>query len=104
MTCERCGGPLHTGTRYCSRKCANQRPTTGLVMDGSRCMIICRDRTRVMFYRGVMAAKIGRLLTRDEHVHHVNGDPSDDRASNLRIVTRSEHMTLHQPEIQAGRR
>jgi hypothetical protein len=107
--CENCGTSFvpprpWEGPRYCSRRCANVRPTTGLVRDRGRLLIVCRDGTRVAYYRGVVAAHIGRLLTSDEHVHHVNGDAGDDRIENLQVVTASAHMSLHQPEIQAGRR
>jgi hypothetical protein len=112
--CSACGDPfvvarseLRLGRGvYCSRACANARPTTGLVLDRGRgrWLIVCRDGSRVAFYRAVMAAHIGRLLDSDEHVHHRNGDPSDDRIENLELVTRAEHMLIHQPELQAGRR
>lgn len=54
------------------------------------------------YYRGVVAAEIGRLLTPEEIVHHVNGDVNDDRPENLRIVTRAEHMRIHRSDIEAG--
>jgi hypothetical protein len=110
--CAACGRPFAVARSearlgrgvYCSRACANARPTTGLVHDRGRWLIVCRDGSRVAFYRAVMAAHIGRLLDSDEHVHHRNGDPSDDRIENLELVTRAEHMLIHQPDLQAGRR
>ena len=39
--------------------------------------------------------KIGRLLRSNEVVHHINGNPSDDRISNLKIVTFSDHSKIH---------
>jgi hypothetical protein len=35
----------------------------------------------------VMEAHLGRELSPDEEVRHLNGDPHDNRAENLRIVT-----------------
>ena len=49
-----------------------------------------------------MEAHLGRDLAYEEVVHHVNGDPTDDRLENLVIVTRAEHASLHKLEIRAG--
>ena len=45
--------------------------------------------------RIVMEKKIGRILKSSEIVHHINGDPSDDRLCNLVILTRSTHIRGH---------
>lgn len=77
--------------------------TGGLHRDREgRLRIMCRDGTQMFFYRGVMAAEIGRLLESHEIVHHKNGDPSDDRIENLQIVTRSEHIAIHRNELQGA--
>lgn len=46
-------------------------------------------------YRVVMEKHLGRLLTKDEHVHHINENPLDDRLENLKLTTRTEHPKLH---------
>ena len=46
-------------------------------------------------YRKIMSDHIGRDLKHDEIVHHVNGDGSDDRIQNLRMMKSSEHARLH---------
>ena len=43
----------------------------------------------------LMEKKIGRLLEKDEVVHHINGNKQDNRIENLQLMTRSEHMKLH---------
>jgi len=47
-------------------------------------------------HRYLMEQKLNRKLTNDELVHHINGDSSDNRIENLRIVSRKEHAFLHQ--------
>lgn len=46
-------------------------------------------------HRLVMEEYIGRYLTPDEIIHHINGIKNDNRIENLRLMTRAEHMSLH---------
>ena len=50
---------------------------------------------RIAEHRMVMADHLGRLLSRDETVHHINGNRQDNRIENLMVVSRSEHPHLH---------
>ena len=43
----------------------------------------------------IMEQKIGRYLTKDEVVHHINGIKDDDRIQNLCVMTKSEHSKFH---------
>lgn len=60
-----------------------------------RWMICCRDGTKVYYARAVMEAHLGRTLDTREHVHHINGDPLDDRLENLQLLGKIEHHKTH---------
>ena|SRR3990167_2667542 len=51
--------------------------------------------THALRYRIVAAETIGRPLRKDEIVHHINGDPTDDRPENLEVTTRPPHSRQH---------
>ena len=43
----------------------------------------------------VMVSAIGRGISANEVVHHINRDRSDNRIENLQLMTSSEHNALH---------
>ena len=45
--------------------------------------------------RYVMEQHIGRALTKNDIVHHINENLMDDRIENLQLMTRSEHQSYH---------
>ena len=49
----------------------------------------------VLMHRVVMENQIGRLLTNDEVVHHIDGNKSNNDISNLQLLTNAEHAKLH---------
>jgi len=49
----------------------------------------------VLRYRLVVDKNLGRFLHPSEQVHHINGNPTDDRIENLQVMSRSEHARLH---------
>lgn len=46
-------------------------------------------------HRAVMERRLGRKLKRSEHVHHKDGDPSNNRVKNLELITASDHAKEH---------
>lgn len=50
-----------------------------------------RDRTTVAYARYLMSCQIGRYLTENEEVDHVDGNNSNDELENLQILSVEEH-------------
>ncbi len=46
-------------------------------------------------HRYVMEKHINRKLSRNEHVHHINGNKLDNRIENLEIIDASSHSKHH---------
>lgn len=49
-------------------------------------------------HRLIMEQIVGRFLTTNEIVHHINHIPSDNRPENLMLLSRGAHTTLHNNE------
>ena len=49
----------------------------------------------VLHHRVVMENHIGRLLTSNEVVHHIDGDKHNNDINNLELMSQKEHTKLH---------
>lgn len=58
----------------------------------------------VMKHILVMERHIGRYLSEDEVVHHINRVRDDNRIENLQLMTKSSHMSMHMKELNERRR
>jgi hypothetical protein len=47
------------------------------------------------YARYLMEEHLGRGLLKDEIVHHIDGDISNDSLDNLRVMFKSEHCAMH---------
>lgn len=64
----------------------------------------CTSDGYVMKHILVVERMIGRHLTKDECVHHINHIRDDNRPENLKLMTKAEHMSMHMKERHANRR
>lgn len=49
----------------------------------------------ILEHRFVMEQHINRCLNPNEAIHHINGNPLDNRIENLLLTTKSEHCKMH---------
>lgn len=50
---------------------------------------------QILEHRLMVEEKLGRKLTKNEHVHHINENPLDNTIDNLVVMTHKEHLSLH---------
>lgn len=95
--------------RYCSRAChfKNEPNPVQARIAGKKGGLVIIKKTRGTGTKGyikengrhqhrrVMEAHLGRKLTSDEVVHHIDENKHNNSLSNLQLVTRAEHARIH---------
>jgi len=67
----------------------------GYIHKGYRLRYVASRKKWVPEHRLVVEEASGRLLRRDEHVHHINGDRLDKRLENLEVIDQPKHSREH---------
>ena len=117
--CVNCGHvdivfPYYAGRKFCSTKCMGEfrvknklligenHPNWNggrsvqrgyVVLSGYRGHPMATSRGHIREHRLVMAAHIGRYLSKNEDVHHINGNKLDSRIENLELLSHSDHIS-----------
>ena len=83
--------------RFCSHGCRvrGRRRARAWNPDSSPYKRVNRDGRTTGLHRAVIEESLGRRLSSDEVVHHVNGDKTDNRAENLIVMSPTAHSQLH---------
>ena len=94
--------------KTCSKKCykvwMSRKIEKGYFWENGykRILIPYNERTDgnkyIMEHRVIMEKYLGRKLQDNEVVHHINHNRSDNRISNLQVMTYSEHSSHHAPK------
>lgn len=50
----------------------------------------------ILLHRFILFIYLGRIISTDEIVHHIDGNKRNNRFDNLKICSRSEHMKIHE--------
>jgi hypothetical protein len=90
--------------KYCTRKCQGHALRESTIKPvGSKHMsngyiFIKTENGWIQEHRFIMECVLGRPLTDDEEVHHINEVKHDNRLENLEVLSKVEHRRLHQQQ------
>lgn len=111
--CDNCGNMFNTYKcyekrerkhRFCCKQCEaeyknyNNTPAYwkgGHISKSTGYKYVRYNGKQIEEHRLVMMKHLGRDLTTDEKIHHINGNKLDNRIENLIVVTNSEHGKIH---------
>ncbi len=84
---------------YCSHECASiARSKPFYIANGYKRVWEAKQSSRngKLEHRKIVERVLGRVLHKDEVVHHINGKKLDNRNCNLLVCDRAFHKWLHQ--------
>ena len=92
----------HNPTRYNQKGEYHPKWKGGRLLNSSGYLMIYQpehpnasNRGYIFEHRYIMEQYLGRYLTKEELVHHINDNRLDNRLENLKLVSRGEHALLH---------
>ena len=65
--------------------------------------ITLEDGRKAWEHRVIAEKILGRKLSPNEIIHHIDGDKSNNSPDNLQVMTRQEHAKLHKAEIDRSK-
>ena len=114
LSCQNCSIEFYVPkyrietAKFCSRRCLGlahpeislKARTNSPIMkraglkEPKKYVVIKVNGKQVREHRHVMEQHLGRKLESYEHIHHINGNSTDNRIENLQVLTNSEHQKL----------
>lgn len=113
IKCASCGKlfcPKKHNQKYCCHDCSNDhikklglRKKHGFWYENGY-RVVYENGHEIKEHILVMEKKLGRKLTTDEVVHHIDGNKTNNNPNNLLVMNRGEHSRLHRiAEKESGK-
>lgn len=113
VKCKNCGKKFYTTrNEYCSKKCSGEYNSKNykhkLYMENEYLVGYEKGYNKKGNYkvhRKIMEDYLGRRLNKNEVVHHIDGNKTNNDINNLQVMTRAEHSKYHRlKEIKEGKK